>query len=63
MDTKNIKALESSKKGLAPLFLQKTSVNFYTKSPLASATCENSAASSLSSQFTALNQLVAPEVQ
>ena len=62
MDTKNIKALESSKKGLAPLFLQKTSTNFYTKSPLASATCENSAASSLSSQFTALNQLVAPEV-
>ena len=47
--TKNIDALESSEKGLAPLFFRKTPTYFHKRSSSASATCNNSAASSTAS--------------
>ena len=56
--TKNIDALESSKKGLAQLF-RKTPTYFHKTSSSASATCNNSAASSTPSQSKAIDQLVA----
>ena len=59
--TKNIDALESSKKGLAPLFFWKTPTYFHKMSSSASATCNNSAASSTTSQSTAIDQLVAQQ--
>ena len=51
-------AIKSSKKGLAQLF-RKTPTYFHKTSSSASATCNNSAASSTPSQSKAIDQLVA----
>ena len=59
--TKNIDTLESSKKGLVPVFFRKAPTYFDKMSSSASAICNNSAASSTAGQSTAIDQLVAQQ--
>ena len=60
--TKNIRDLESAKKGLAHLFFRKISTYSDAESSSAPATCENSAAASSSStQSTAIDKFVAQQ--
>lgn len=56
--TKNIKVLENSRKDLAPRFFWETPAHSDTKCFAASATCQNSVASSSSRQYTAMDNLL-----